>query len=75
MTSSVLCWAGDVVVQSPDGLLQVTVADAGGRLYYSATYGGQQVLGPSALGLKTSIGDFTRNLTIVDTKEQIVAFL
>jgi len=73
MTSSALCWAGDVIVQSPDGQLQVTVSDAGGRLYYSATLGGQQALQPSALGLKTSIGDFTRDLSIMDTKEQTVA--
>ena len=72
LASSVLCWAGDVIVSSPDGRLQVTVSDAGGRLYYSATFNDQKVLEPSALGLKTSIGDFTRDLTILDTKEQPV---
>ncbi len=56
--------AEEVSVQSPDGNLQVTISDAGGRLYYSATLGGQQMLLPSALGLKTSIGDFTRDLVI-----------
>ena len=66
MTSSVLAWAGDVVVSSPDGQLQVTVNNAGGRLFYSATHGGQTVMEPSALGLKTSIGDFTRDLSLLD---------
>ena len=72
LASSVLCWAGDVMVQSPSGQLKVTVSDAGGRLHYSATFNDQQVLEPSALGLKTSIGDFTRDLTLLDTKEQPV---
>jgi hypothetical protein len=68
MASSVLAWAGDVSVSSPNGSLQVTISDAGGRLYYAATLDGQEVLLPSALGLKTSLGDLTRNLSIKDTK-------
>ena len=68
LTSSVLAWAGDVNVLSPDGKLKVTVSDAGGRLYYTASLNGQEMLSPSALGLKTSIGDFTRDLTITDSK-------
>jgi len=67
MTSSVLAWAGDVIVSSPNEKLQVTISDAGGRLYYSVTLDGQQVLQPSALGLKTSIGDFTSQLSILTT--------
>ena len=65
LTSSVLAWAGDVIISSPAGSLQVTVSDAGGRLYYSASLNGQQMLLPSALGLKTSIGDFTKDLSIL----------
>ena len=68
MTSSVLAWAGDVIISSPAGNLQVTVSDAGGRLYYTASLNGQQMLLPSALGLKTSIGDFTRDLTILNSQ-------
>ena len=68
LTSSVLCWAGDVTVSSPDGQLQVTVSEEGGRLNYSATLNGQQVIQPSALGLKTSLGDLTKGLTITDNK-------
>ena len=68
MTSSVLAWAGDVIISSPAGNLQVTVSDAGGRLYYTANLNGQQMLLPSALGLKTSIGDFTRDLTILNSQ-------
>jgi hypothetical protein len=72
MASSVLCWADDVSVSSPDGNLVVTVSDAGGRLYYSVKLDGQQVLEPSALGLKTSFGDITRDLKIVETAQETV---
>ena len=72
MASSVLVWAGDVVVSSPDGNLVVKISDAGGRLYYAVTLDGQEMLQPSALGLKTSIGDFTRDLTLKDTLTGIV---
>ena len=68
MASSVLCWADDVRVSSPDGNLVVTVSDAGGRLYYSVKLDGQQVLEPSALGLKTSFGVITKDLSIVDSQ-------
>ncbi len=72
LTSSVLVWAGDVTVSSPNGQLKVTISDAGGRLHYSALSGDQQVLLPSALGLKTSLGDFTRELSLLKHEEQSV---
>ena len=72
LTSSVLCWAGDVTVSSPNGQLQVTVAEAGGRVTYSATLAGQQVLLPSALGLKTSLGDLTKELTVTGSQTDAV---
>ena len=68
MASSVLAWAGDVIVSSPNGNLVVTVSDAGGRLYYSATLGGVQVMEPSALGLKTSLGDLSKDLSTINSK-------
>ena len=65
-------FADDVRVSSPDGNLVVTVSDNGGRLYYSATLGGKQLLEPSALGLKTSIGDLTKDLSIYEKQPSMV---
>ena len=71
-TSSVLAWAGDVAISSPDNKLQVKVSDAGGRLYYTATLDGQEVLQPSALGLKTSLGDLTKDLSISNVQSSVI---
>ena len=72
MASSVLCWADDIRVSSPDGNLVVTVSDAGGRLVYSATLGNKQMLVPSALGLQTSLGDLTKELTIYESQASTI---
>ena len=66
-------FADDVRVSSPDGNLVVTVSDAGGRLFYTVQLNGQQVLEPSALGLKTSLGDLTKELSIVDHQSSMVS--
>ena len=65
--------AEDVKTTSPDGRLVVKVSCEGGRLYYDATLDGQRMLEKSALGLKTSIGDFTRELSIVNSQLSIVS--
>ena len=65
--------AEDVKTTSPDGRLVVNVSCEGGRLYYDATLDGQRMLEKSALGLKTSIGDFTRELSIVNSQLSIVS--
>ena len=49
-------------VASPDGRLVVTVGDEGGHIFYSVRYDGRLMLGRSALGLRTSIGDFSAGL-------------
>ena len=71
MTSPAM--AEDVKVTSPDGRLVVNVSCEGGRLYYDATLDGQKMLEKSALGLKTSIGDLTRDLTLKDQKSDVVS--
>ena len=64
--------AKDVKVTSPDGRVVVTISDNGGRVTYSATLDGKDMLVNSALGLKTNIGDFTRQLTITACEEKKV---
>ena len=73
LASSVLCWADDVRVSSPNGSLVVTVSDAEGKLSYTATLDGKQMLAPSALGLQTSLGDLTKELSIVNSQLSTVA--
>ena len=73
LTSSVLAWAGDVTVSSPDGRLVVNVNDKAGRVYYDASFDGVQVLQPSALGLKTSLGDLTKDLSMVNSQSSMVS--
>ena len=72
LASSASLWADDVRVSSPNESLVVTVSDAGGRLSYTASLDGKQMLAPSALGLKTSLGDLTKELTIINSQLSIV---
>ena len=72
LASSASLWADDVRVSSPNESLVVTVSDAGGRLSYTASLDGKQMLVPSALGLKTSLGDLTKDLTIINSQLSIV---
>lgn len=64
--------AKDVKITSPDGKLVVLVTDDGGKASYSVTLDGRQMVTASALGLKTNIGDFSKGLTIVETKQKQV---
>ena len=68
LLSATFAFADEAAVSSPDGKLQVSISCNGGRAFYSATFNGQQVLCPSALGLKTSIGDFTKGLVLKQQK-------
>ena len=56
--------ANDVVIKSPDNKLVVTVSNGDGTAEYPVSYDGRQMLDKSALGLKSDIADFTRQLTI-----------
>ena len=63
-----MLWAEDKTVTSPDGKLAVTVSVENGLASYTVAYNGQQVLGRSALGLRTNLGDFTKELTLQESK-------
>lgn len=53
-------------VSSPDGKISVTVSDNGGNPQYRVSYGGREFIAPSELGLVTSIGDFSRGISLGD---------
>ena len=59
-------------VASPDGRIDVSISDEGGRLRYETCLDGVQMLQPSALGLLTSVGDFSKGLQIVGEESRSV---
>ena len=59
-------------VASPDGRIDVSVSDDGGRLRYETCLDGVQMLQPSALGLLTTVGDFSKGLQIVGEESRSV---
>ena len=64
MLTPMAVMAREATVTSPDGKLQVTINDNGGRATYAVTLDGQPMLLPSALGFKADFGDFTQGLTM-----------
>lgn len=55
-------------VSSPDGRLKVNISVEQGLATYSVQYDGNDMLLPSRLGLQSNIGDFTKGLTLRETK-------
>ena len=62
--------AGEVVT-SPNGRISVELSVNNGQPCYQVSYDGQVIIGQSALGLKTNIGDYGKDLTLtkVDTRD------
>ncbi len=67
-TAPLSALAREATIASPDGKLQLSINDEGGRLSYAITLEGQPMLLPSALGFKASFGDFSQGLSILSTK-------
>ena len=69
--SAVTMTAGAVEkqVKSPDGQIVVTVSDNGGNPAYKVTLGGVDFIETSPLGLVLDYGDFTKNMSITDSKD------
>ena len=59
---------GGEVVTSPDGRISVELSVTNGQPCYQVTYDGQVMISPSALGLKTNIGDYSRDLVLTGVK-------
>lgn len=73
--AAVLSWnaqAQTTSVTSPDGKLSVSVSFREGKAYYAVDYDGQPMVSESRLGAKTSLGDFSSNLTLVGTTEKSI---
>ncbi|MBN1144299.1 MAG: glycoside hydrolase family 97 protein [Bacteroidales bacterium] len=62
--------AGENQISSPDGKLVVSVSAENGLPVYQVTYNGKQFLKNSPLGLKTDLGDFTGELTMLEKQSQ-----
>ncbi|MDI9864158.1 glycoside hydrolase family 97 catalytic domain-containing protein [Flectobacillus sp. DC10W] len=60
----------NVSIFSPDRQLKVNLTITDGKANYSVTYQGIKVLENSPLGLITSIGDFSKSLTLVKKEEK-----
>lgn len=54
-----------ISVNGPNGKLKVELVVRSGSPYYQVAYDGKTFMEPSPLGLKTSIGDFSRELSFV----------
>ena len=61
--ASILGGKAEVVVSSPDGRISVDFQMSDGSPMYSVIYDGQVTILPSALGLKTTMGDYTKELS------------
>lgn len=68
LLGAVCAQADNYTVTSPDGKLAVNVTCQGGKASYTVTYGGKQLLAPSALGLVANYGDFSQNLVMQTCK-------
>ena len=63
--------AQNVVVNGPDGKLQVTVScSEGGEASYSLVYNGKQMLESSPLGLETNLGSFIKGMKLTGHREK-----
>ncbi|MBN2012223.1 glycoside hydrolase family 97 catalytic domain-containing protein [candidate division KSB1 bacterium] len=67
LISSALFSQNEMTVSSPDGNLKVTVALASGQPVYAVTYHDKPMLENSPLGLTTNEGDFSTNMSFVDS--------
>jgi hypothetical protein len=60
-------------VSGPDGNLKLDVSIEGGKALYTVSYKGKSVLEKSPIGISTNEGDFTSNLSLVETHTGKVA--
>ncbi len=61
--------AEGIMVFSPDKKLNVELTINSGRVYYTVNYNGKTMLEASPLGLVTSVGDFSKEMSMVGKTE------
>ncbi|PRO73813.1 hypothetical protein C6Y40_09455 [Alteromonas alba] len=59
-------------IKGPDKHLAVSLSLSEGKPHYSVTYKGEVFLESSPLGLNSSIGDFSQNLTYIDSERNVI---
>ena len=72
MVSALTAMAQAVSVSSPNGKLKVDITCQNGQAAYTVNYDGKTMMTPSALGLKTDIGDYTKGLKLTDSQQSSV---
>jgi hypothetical protein len=70
--TATICQAREVTVKSPSGNLEVVISDNAGKPTYRLSLDGKPMLTESALGLRTTMGDFTQGLAITDSKTETI---
>ncbi len=68
LISSTAFAQSDVKVSSPDGNLEITVANKQGKPVYAVSYKGKKMLENSPLGVTTNEGDFSTNLSLLNSE-------
>lgn len=66
--------AANYTITSPNGKLVVTLSCSGGKVTYNVALDGKEFITTSPLGLVTTVGDFSANLTDHDFKTEPVTF-
>jgi kynurenine formamidase len=66
ITATLAASAHALEITSPDGNLKAAISVEDGRLGYTVTLNGQELVVWSPLGLETSVGDFRTGVKIVD---------
>ena len=72
VVSALTAMAQVVSVSSPNGKLKVDITCQDGQAAYTVSYDGQTMMTPSAIGLKTDIGDYTKGLKLTDSQQSSV---
>ena len=70
--TATICQAREVTVKSPSGNLEVVISDNAGKPTYRLSLDGKPMLTESALGLRTTMCDFTQGLAITDSKTETI---